>query len=126
MTKAITRRCPYCQAEVEVTGMSAREIPGYVNSLTGKSTAMVERLSCSHEFVDGKFNVDSLYFSNPRPVQHPELKIQVQHQYPVPVQIERGGLRVMDVLCGVCAIFLLFTAPLLVIFPILYFVFRLK
>jgi hypothetical protein len=126
MTKAITRRCPYCQAEAEVTGMSAREIPGYVNPLNGKSTAMVERLSCSHEFVDGKFNMDSLYFSNHRPVQQQEIKIQVQHQYPVPVQIKRGGLQVMDVLCVVCAVFLLFTVPPLVIIPIVYFALRLR
>lgn len=130
MTKSLlTRHCPYCQIEAEVTGMSAREIPGYKNPLTGKSVAMIERLSCSHEYVDGKFNVDSLYFSTPRIQQNPEhqnisTKSPVKYHFVFEEHKSDGGVKVLDILCAVCLIFLLVTAPPLAIVPAIYFIGR--
>jgi hypothetical protein len=108
--------------------MSAREIPGYKNPLTGKSVAMIERLSCSHEYVDGKFNVDSLYFSTPRAPQLPTQNIvltpqMLRHQYKITVKSNKS-IGVMDVLCAVCLIFLVVTVPPLAIVPAIYFIFR--
>jgi len=130
MSKAIlTRRCPYCQIEAEVTNISVREIPGYKNPLTGKSTAMVERLSCAHEFVDGRFNTDSLYFSNPKPVSSPVQDIEMRRpmpQYHNVMSKPKNGLNLMDVYCFICMIFFAFTVPPLVIVPIIYFIFRMR
>ena len=124
----LTRRCPYCQGEYEVVGLSVREIPGYKNPITGKSTAMVERLSCAHEYVDGKFNTDSLYFSNPKPAPSPVQDIEMRR--PMPhyhvMGKTKSGLNLMDILCAVCLIFLAFTVPPLVIVPLIYFIFRMR
>ncbi len=131
MDKAVmTKRCPYCQDTAEVVNISVREIPGYHNPITGKNTAIVERLSCSHEYVDGRFNVSSIYFTNPTPNSLPpmpsqkiELKVIPQQQY----ESKRShGLRFMDLLCMVCLVVLAFTIPILVVLPLTYFICRLS
>jgi hypothetical protein len=122
----MTRRCPYCQSEVEVTNISVREIPGYKNPLTGKNTAMIERLSCAHEYVDGRFNTDSLYFSNPKSTLSPEQDIEMRGTIYRMVPKAKSGLNLMDVLCVLCLVFLAFTVPPLVIVPLIYFIFRMR
>jgi hypothetical protein len=118
-------------AEAEVSGISVREIPGYVNSM-GKNTAMIEKLSCGHEFVDGKFNVDTLYFSAPRQpekiVAHTSVAPSVPNNeiHYIPRPVKKNGIRVMDVACMICMVFLAFTCPPLVILPALYFIGRIK
>lgn len=125
----LTRRCPYCQSEYEIVGISVREIPGYKNPLTGKNTAMVERLACAHEYVDGRFNTDSLYFTNPKPASSPVQDIEMRRPMPQPNYITsrpKSGLNLMDVLCVLCLVFLAFTVPPLVIVPLIYFIFRMR
>lgn len=139
MSKAMLKHCPYCKLEAEVTGMAMRAIMGYKNHLTGKNVAMVEHLSCGHEYVDNKFNVDSLYFTMPNPsglsrdekqlekAKDDQLKTDIpKPQQHYPVSQPRGGLTVMDIACLICTVFLAFTVPPLVVIPILYFAFRLK
>jgi len=106
-----------------------RTIPGYVSPVNGKDSAIVEKLSCGHEYVDGKFNVDALYFSYPK---HPAPGETV-NVVPAPreyrprvvyVRQKSTNVNVMDVLCVISLIFLSFTVPPLVIVPALYFLGR--
>jgi len=151
MQTKLTRRCPYCRSEQEVIKISARVIPEYKNTLNGKNTAIVETLACKHEFVDGRFNTDSLYHTTQPPKQkepqehHPEeIKPPAQDQHLVSNKIEyvhvyhhydndnervptrgSGGLNIMDVLCMIGTVVIAMTAPVLLIFPLGYLVLRL-
>jgi len=136
MKTTLRRRCPYCQEELEVANYSVREIQGYHNPLTNKNTAIVEKLSCGHEYIDGKFNVDNIYFTNPinktaeilqKTVESipKEINVNVNHQY-VPIRQGNGGLRIMDMMCLICLVALSFMCPPLVIIPILYFIGRMR
>jgi hypothetical protein len=116
-----------------VAGYSVREIVGYRNILTGKNTAIVERLVCGHEFVDGKFNLDCVYHAS-------SAGQRFEVAQPKPVDIHRGDIRIhlepkirkasgislMDMACMLCFPVLLFAFPPLVMLPIVYFIARLK
>lgn len=128
--KVMSKRCIYCKEEVAVIAISVREIEGYRNALTGKNTAIIEKLSCGHEFVDGKFNIDAVYFSQPK--IKPQSDAERFPQNPVPVHIEvvapprkSNNVTVMDILCLGCLVLFLVTIPPLAILPIVYFIGRL-
>jgi hypothetical protein len=132
--------------EVEVSGISVRSIQGYKNPLTGKSTAIIERLACGHEYVDGKFNVsvESLYFIKPVGSIKPADILKSNLVNPVELKIEkceiyydnlykalsyanpsrRKPFGIMDAIMMVCTVVLAVIYPPLVILPVLYFMFR--
>jgi len=118
----IRRRCPYCMDEFDVINISVRTIEGYHNALTGKNNAIVEHLSCGHEFIDNKFNIDNIYFTNP--VVPKELNKEIiQPRY---IYKERNGVNLMDICVLVCLVCLAFMVPPLVILPVLYFLGRIN
>ena len=123
----ISRKCPHCWGEFDVISVSVRTIEGYVNPLTGKNAAFVEHLSCGHEFVDGKFNVDAIYFTNPKPMI-PEYKASVVNYVPItytPYK-RKTGVNVMDVCVLCCMGFLVVAFPPLVLLPALYYIGRIS
>jgi len=132
LNHTMRRACPYCMTESEITNISVREIPGYQNSLNGKSNAIVEHLSCGHEFVDGKFNVDKIYFSAPTQTMDvkgkPDFTINPEYVPAPRVRYKRqsGGFNFMDLACMICIVFLAFTIPPLTILPVLYFLARIN
>lgn len=130
MNNILTKRCPYCRGEMSIVGMSARDIPGYKNPLTGLSTAMVEKLSCGHEFVDGKFNVDSLYHSNPIPPQEVQdnlmQSVAIHHHHNYKKSKRKGRLTGLDIAVMACSVVLTIMFPPLIVLPILYFLFRMN
>ena len=122
----LRRRCPYCGIESKVTHFSVREIPGYHNNLTGKNNAIVEHLACGHEFVDGKFNIEKIYFTAPN---KPTAKVQESAEQFPPVYItymKPKTFNIFDGICALCLLFLAFTMPPLAIFPLFYFICRTK
>jgi hypothetical protein len=127
--KPTTKRCIYCMQDHEVVNFSVRTIPGYRNNLTGKDTAFVEKLACGHEYVDGKFNVDNLYFSAPRSYEYresdsPGCPVNIT---PIPRRnYKRKSHGGMDGACMVSMVILGFLCPPLLIVPALYFWGRLK
>ena len=130
--KAMTKKCTYCMCESEVVGISVRTIPGYKNAITGKDTAMVEKLSCGHEFIDGKFNTDNLYYTAPAPVENLTRKVEelnktiaqpIRFEYHYPAR-RSGGVNTMDIAVVICLPVLALMCPPLVILPILYFIGR--
>lgn len=148
MGTKLTRRCPYCRGEEqEVIKIVAKEIPGYKNVLNGKNTAIIETLTCKHEFVDGRFNTDSLYHTSNSPKQkeqqeyHPEESkpkehnndvakieyVHVYHHYDEQVPARRsGGLNMLDVMCMIGTVVIVMTVPVLLIFPLGYLILRLS
>lgn len=118
---SIRRHCPYCMGDFDVINVSVRSIEGYRNSLTGKNTAIVEHLSCGHEYVDNKFNIDNIYFRNPV-VKEPVREI-IRPRY---TYRKRNGVNLMDICVLVCLVCLAFMVPPLVILPALYYIGRIK
>jgi len=119
---SIRRRCPYCMDEFEVVHISARSIEGYCNHITGKNTAIVEHLSCGHEYVDNRFNVDAIYFHNPETkCLEPKFRERVAY-----VPYKRKGMNAMDVCVLGCMVCLAVMFPPLIVLPVLYFSGRLN
>ena len=125
-TKTMTSKCPYCQVEVSIVNFSYRAIPGYTNPVTQKNVAFIEHLACGHEFVDGKFNVDKLFFSAPSipaAASTTNNATKVFHTLPKYVR-PRQSINIWDFINAACLIVNVLTCPILAVFPIVYFLNR--
>ena len=129
----IKKRCVYCMGDMEVINYAIREIPGYRNPLTGKNTAFIEKLSCGHELIDNKFNLDSIYFTNPenksieklqKTINIKEVNINVNHRIIPDTYHKKNKITLLDISCMVCLVFLVFACPPLTILPLFYFIGR--
>ena len=129
----IRKRCPYCQIDARVVGYSVRDIPGYKNHLTGKENAIVETLSCGHQYIDNKFDLNSIYFTNPinktteilqKTIDIKEININVNHRIIPDTYHKKGGINLLDIICLICLVFLAFACPPLTILPLFYFIGR--
>lgn len=124
-TKSVTKKCPYCMEDVEVVNFSYRTIKGYVNPVNMKNVAFIEHLGCGHEFVDGKFNIDKLYFTEPiRDTQSRQVMPIKQTRYENRIVYKKSGFNHWDAFMMICLVVNLCTAPVFAVLPVLYFIGR--